>query len=227
MTECLTTNLRLELDRTNLSLQRWTERRMESLDSSQRNFDRMMEECQFTIATLQENEVQLEDVKQLNNSIRNQQLLEINYHNAAIESLCEKKSVFERQLSNLEQEELAEVERMEMIKKDHDEKKTVMEKSMNDMTHGISRFSALGLQFQRAHNQCIQFIFTQIDPTNNLKEFSFSLLVDEQERYRLVDCSPALDQRSLYYLCNELNQDNKISKFVFNMRKEFCKLVGR
>lgn len=227
MTDCLSMNLRLELEKTNQSLQRWAERKTEWLDSSQRNYQRMMEEAQCSIATLHDNEIQLEEVRHLNDVIRKQQLAEIHQQTAEIERLMIKKANLETQKVKLQEEEATESHRVASMQRELEEQQKLVEKSMNDMTHGIARFAALGLQFQRGHNQCMQFVFTQIDPANVNREFTFSLLVDTNERYQLVSTTPTIDSRISTKLNDELNADNNISKFVVQMRKEFCKLVRR
>lgn len=58
-----------------------------------------------------------------------------------------------------------------------------------------------------------------------MKRFSFVLLVDEEEKYEIVDCNPAIDGNELTEIARELNHTEDMSLLVRHMRKctkEWC-----
>ena len=97
----------------------------------------------------------------------------------------------------------------------------------NDLTYGIIAFKKrLGLDFQRLGANRLKLSFTQIDPRNHSLVFSFSIHVDETDRYNMIDCSPFVSGTD--ELLATLNSSNDFSEFVRAMRCKFralCKDV--
>lgn len=97
----------------------------------------------------------------------------------------------------------------------------------NDLTYGIIAFKKrLGLDFQRLGANRLKLSFTQVDPRNHSLVFSFSIHVDETDKYNMIDCSPAVSGTE--ELLATLNSSNDFSEFVRAMRCKFralCKDV--
>jgi hypothetical protein len=51
------------------------------------------------------------------------------------------------------------------------------------------------------------------------------MLVDEEDKYKLVECQPALPMARVTRYVECLNSDNDIGKFVVNMRRAFQGLL--
>lgn len=100
-----------------------------------------------------------------------------------------------------------------------------MEKALNDLTHGIKLYMALGLEFQKADGDNMKFIFTNIDPKDATKQFYFLMFVDGNDQFQLVETFPNLDATYCMKHLQILNTDNNVGKFVANIRSAFCKLV--
>jgi hypothetical protein len=62
-------------------------------------------------------------------------------------------------------------------------------------------------------------VFTQVDPNDPTREFSFFLSVNEEERYDIVDCDPSIDVTELMEILENLNRDEDMSALVRRMRK--------
>ena len=73
----------------------------------------------------------------------------------------------------------------------------------------------------------MKFIFRQIDPKQHSRQFSFTIFVDSDDLYNLVETAPILDCIFCVNIVQMLNQDNDIGKFVFRMRQAFIKYVSR
>jgi hypothetical protein len=70
-----------------------------------------------------------------------------------------------------------------------------------------------------------RFVFTQLDPNDPAREFSFFLSVNEEEKYDIMDCVPSIEVTELMEILDNLNRDEDMSALVRRMRtytvKEF------
>lgn len=221
MADLLTTALRLELEKTNQAFNRWAENQADGLDANGAKFSQKMEECECTIVALKDNERQLEDARDLNDSAKSRQNTEYEHYIAQVERFRQQKKVFEQQLRKLDEEEMKEVGRLDTSRAENDVLRKKMEQTLNDLTHGVKLYAALGLEFQKAEGDCMKFIFTQLDPNDPLKAFYFLMFVDRSDMYQLVESCPAVSPLYLKRNVDALNADNDIGKFVVNMRRYF------
>lgn len=224
-TMSLTHNLAMELEKTNQAFTRWSENQKDWLEANDANFAQSMEECECTIAALRENEAQLEAARSINDQIKLTQKTEIENCIAQIERLKQQKKSLDTQLRKYEDEEEREVSRLETARTEHDTHREKMEQTLNDLTHGIRQYMALGLEFQKAEGDCMKFIFTQIDPSDPNKQFYFLMFVDANDRFQLVETSPPLDPAYCLKHLQALNGDSNVGRFVVSMRRGFMKLV--
>ncbi|CAM6129123.1 unnamed protein product [Calypogeia fissa] len=73
------------------------------------------------------------------------------------------------------------------------------------------------------YSNAVRFIFTNIDPTNPDREFSFSIHHDKVgNKFSMVDCNPNIAKSGP--LLDALNTSNELSQFVRSMRWEFVAL---
>jgi hypothetical protein len=127
-------------------------------------------------------------------------------------------------LVKVSEEEELQMRSLERVHEELEHMRKKMEKSLMDLTHGLHMYAALGLEFQKAEGDCMRLIFTQIDRANPLKEFSFLIFVDDQEKYQLVRTTPQLDKNHCTKLLDQFNKDNDIGRFVLQMRNSFKRL---
>ncbi|KAG6541668.1 hypothetical protein Mapa_016933 [Marchantia paleacea] len=74
------------------------------------------------------------------------------------------------------------------------------------------------------YSNAVKFIFTNIDPHNPEREFSFSIHHDKSaNKFSMVDCRPHIDRSGP--LLDSLNTSNELSQFVRSMRWEFVTLA--
>lgn len=109
-------------------------------------------------------------------------------------------------------------------------KKRLAEESKNttvdDLTRGIINYKYLGLDFVKAENQTLRFSFSQIDPAEPSKAYSFVLSAqNEMDEYDVDDCGPAVDPGFLERALYELNAEEDLGQFVMTMRAAFVDLV--
>jgi kinetochore protein Spc25 len=221
MAEVLTSNLRLELEKTNLAFARWADKQAEWASSSEAHFTQMMEECECTIRALHENDQQLDEVRTQNTEIKEQQRAEVEHYLLQTEKLKQQKKALEQHLRKAEEEEAREMSRVESARSEHDEIRSKMERQLNDLTHGVRMYTTLGLEFLKAENDCMKFVFTQLDPKDPARQFYFLIFVDSEDRYQLVETNPAIPAHVSLQHIKTLNADNNIGRFVVNMRKSF------
>ena len=95
----------------------------------------------------------------------------------------------------------------------------------NDLTYGIIAFKKrLGLDFQRLGANRLQLNFTNVDPNNHSRVFSFSIHVDETDKYNIISCEPVVEATE--QLLTALNASNDFSAFVRGMRVKFRALCN-
>jgi hypothetical protein len=232
MTEALTTNLRLELEKTTTIFNSWSDGQKEWLHDDKSNYDRRMEEYECTILSLKENDEKLEQSRQLNEDEKKQQKHAIDQLNAQNQRLILRKEALEKEMEHYKNKDGKGREELTNVQAEHEELRKQMEHSLNELTHGTKQYAALGLEFSKDNTSvpgldCMKFIFTQIDQLTPSRECYFLLYVDENNLYQLVDTSPQLDNQACLMLLNNLNINNDLCMFVVSMRKMFCRLIRK
>jgi hypothetical protein len=73
------------------------------------------------------------------------------------------------------------------------------------------------------------FSFTKLDPNNPSRVFSFLLIVDEEDKFDVVDCQPTIDASELVGILDDLNLTEDMSALARRMREfnSFVDLVVR
>jgi hypothetical protein len=224
MAELLTRQLHLELEKTNNAFSRWAANSEDELTKSASQFQQNMEECDHTIIAIEQNINQLEEVRVTNAEIKETQKQEFDNIMKQTTILKDKNSKLNAELQKYEYEEAQELNRLEKTRSEHDNMRNKMEKTLNDLTHGIRLYTSLGLEFQKADSDCMKFIFTQISSSNPSKQYYFTMYVDDNDKYQLVDTKPKLPTKVCNTSIIQLNEDNNIGKFVVNMRNGFKEL---
>lgn len=225
MADLLTSNLRIEIEKTNAAFSRWVDSKRSWLQTSKTSYKRQEEECIVTISSLKDHDTQLSQFQKLNENIRAKQEDEIDRYRKQIDKLESQAVFLETQLEKFAKEEAVEYEKMNALREESAETQRKADKSMFDLTKGVQLYLNLGLEFQKAPNDCMKFIFTQIDPKNPSRQYYFSIFVDDEDKYQFVESYPSIDPSTTKRLVDQLNKDTDISRFVVSMRKVFCQLV--
>lgn len=227
MGDPLTANLTLRLQQATQDVNRFVDNQVDLLESSDMNFEQTIEDSESTMEALSRNESNIDELRIRQNAIKDRQQGEIIEIKNEIDQMRKEHVQLKPEIKKLQEEEIIELEKLERFKKELLDSRIAREKTLNDLTKGIKLYQQLGLQFEKAENNCMQFIFTQIDPQNHSRKFEFFLLVDEEDCYQLVDSLPALDVEVCKSLIIQLNEDNDISRFVVSMRREYQSLVAK
>jgi myosin heavy subunit len=223
MEEGLTTNLRIELDKTNHVFQKWTSDYGNWLDKHEQDYERVMEEVDATLQALRTTDQHLEESRALNDAIKQQQKKEIVQAHQQVEGYQRQLASLQQQLLHYQDEEHQNQERLEKLRQEHELLRQKVEHNLQDLTHGISHYAKMGLEFQKADGDSMKFIFTQIDRANPQRPFYFVMFVDENNTYRLVETSPELPTSQVAGLLQTLNETNDISVFVYRIRCLFVR----
>ena len=94
---------------------------------------------------------------------------------------------------------------------------------LTSLQSGVSHYACTGLTFDRAGDNKLKLVFTQIDPTRPGREFTFTLNVNDMTKYEVTECTPAVE--GVDALVDAVNVDNDFGGFVKAMRKGFVGLV--
>ena len=89
----------------------------------------------------------------------------------------------------------------------------------------------LGLEKSRTRPESLlhcsyRLFFTHLDPADPSRKFSFVLLVNDEEKYDVIDCDPHIDAKELVEILEELNGTDRedMSMLVRRMRK-FLRII--
>ena len=232
MTEALTNNLRLELEKTSSAFNRWSEQSLDDLASKRAIFNQNLEEYEHMFAALKKNDADLEDARTYNMQLKIDQQKEVEHYLQETERLKKQMSTWESDLRKYGMEEEQEVERLDKIRKDYELMREKMEQKLNDLRYGVKLYSALGLTFDKADSADLggegagmTFRFTQISKADPTCEFVFKIKVNENDEYELLATEPALAPTLCAMYLDRLNKDNNIGRFVCAMRKAFKALL--
>ncbi len=220
----LTTNLTLEIEKTNSLLSSWYDAKVQSLQKLDNEYTTAMAECEIAGKTLYETNSQLEVSRPINQAIKEQQQRElenIKHMNQQNKQQVQSMTAYLKEMEILEAQ-LS--EKQQLIRQEHDYLKKAMEQKLQDFAHGTKFYQKLGLDFQKSTGDCMKFVFSQIDSKEPLKQFFFVIFVDEHNQYQLVETSPALPKTRSDDILRLLNQTNNIAYFVVQMRKAFVEL---
>lgn len=220
----LTTNLTLEIEKTNSLLANWYDARIQNMQRLDNEYSTAVAECEISGKTLHETNTQLEISRPINNAIKEQQQREID---SIKQQQLQNKLQVQSMGSYLKELEILEaqlLEKQQLIRKEHDYLKKAMEQKLQDFTHGTKFFQKLGLDFQKSTGDCMKFVFSQIDSKDPLRQFYFVIFVDEGNQYQLVETSPMIEPSRTRNFLQLLNQTNNIAYFVVQMRKAFVDL---
>lgn len=219
----LTSNLHLELDKTNALFSRWSAQQRDWLQSTDSEYGRVLEECDSTASALADTDRQLEASRPINQAIKLQQKQEMDQQLLHSESQRKALRYLETQLTEAQLSEQAASRELSAARAEHDSKKSKMEQALRDLTYGTKYFALLGLDFQKAANDCMKFLFSHIDRSSRV--FYLLIFVDASNAYQVVETNPPLDPAAVATALAALNASNDIGAFVVRMRglfKELC-----
>jgi hypothetical protein len=223
MAETLTSNLKLELEKTQTAFNRWTEQSLDDLDSSKTLFQQQLEVFEHAMKALDSTKADLEEARSTNDKEKIRQKEEVEHYIAETERLKKTVKSWENDMNKYTTEEEHEALRLEKIRGEHDELRDRMEKKLNDLTYGIKLYEALGLKLVKMDTPGtpLKFVFTQMCEQDPSREFSFVITVNSDDQYYLEETTPALAPTICAMYVNTLNKDNHIGRFCLSMRKAF------
>lgn len=102
--------------------------------------------------------------------------------------------------------------------------------TIDDLTRGVVNYKKLGLDFtQTGRDAQVQLNFTEIDPDDPLRIFSFVLLVNDVEKYDIINCDPRIEDKEMLEILEELNESSRddICILARRMRKAFKEVCAR
>ena len=247
--EELTSELRQQLAYERVNFDRWCDERRAQLDGLEQKHQLNMAQAQATLQALSVNEqniaARVEEAAQVR-SKHTALLAEETTRREAImqehEEMTPKASAARRhvcrppcrgmtfaparraQIETLHRQRAEATATLEKERARSAEATCVEQERLNDMTRGIHLFARLGLTFQCNADESLKFVFTLIDPNEHGREFYFNVKVGDDERYRLVDCYPAIAEQELEELVCDLNERNNFPSFVLAMRRAFQRM---
>jgi hypothetical protein len=223
----LTDNLRLELQLTVASVNRWSEKQCDMLDFHKLNFDKTVEEFDTTVAALSKSNDELEQTRPLQAQLKAAQTNDLRVLGEEISGLRNNTLAAKQQLKALTEQEAQLKQQLASKSKEFAAVQAATLKAQNDRRFGLSKFvTALGLRFEKAQQDSIKFIFANLLPANAAFEAFFIIRVDDDDAYQLMDVAPVeimgeAGAAEVAGLVRQLNEDNDIGQFAARMRGFF------
>lgn len=234
MSDKLTSNLRLELEKTNNQFQHWIQQAFDSYKETHSSYLRDVEESQYKIQGLQNTNIELEQSRQTYELIKEKQASEVNniknsqHHLRGILSYLESEYNAKENYNNKLQSELTK------IKSYYNEKKQDINNKLNELINSLKFFKKLGLVFSTElynHNNTLynslKINFHYIKENDPLESYSVLLIVENNTdtSYQILNSEPQLSREDITILVDDLNATNNLSKFICNLRKIFCNIA--
>jgi len=97
------------------------------------------------------------------------------------------------------------------------------EMRLQQLTRGAKLYKKMGLEFEKEDGVRLRISFTQIDPKEPERFFSFYIIVDDKNVYHVERVEPSIG--SISDLIKALNETNDFAKFILQMRCKFQELV--
>jgi hypothetical protein len=85
----------------------------------------------------------------------------------------------------------------------------------------ISLYKTITISPCHSFSTFSRFSFTQLDPVDPSRKFSFVFLVNDEEKYDIIECKPNIDAKVIVDILEELNGTDRedMSMLVRRMRK--------
>ena len=218
---------------------------MDDLESLENNYYQSMEQCDHTLQALRNHEEQLEEAAVLNDQVKTEQDQEVAAVMQELEQLRVKQSTlppevtrfFEflfvdsgshanLQLTQLDRQHREELAKLEQIRNQLTATRSEIEQTQNDLLFGVEKYKMLGLEFHSLPSRDgLNFIFTQIDARNPMKQFRLAIRVDDAGLYHVLESEPALNSTNVAAMLARLNIDQNLGRFVASVRRLFKQTV--
>ena len=217
--------LQREMDRSKRQLDTLCENLLDEADGKVSAHKAYLKQTEAQIAELKNSLTRLEnEALKVRDDISNERLIEKRLEDER-ENLRRQDTEMPSRLAELHTRENKIKNELLAASNDVSERARLTNQVNNDLTYGIIAFKKrLGLDFQRLGANRLQLNFTNIDPNSHSRVFSFSIHVDEADKYNIISCSPAVEGTE--QLLSALNASNDFSAFVRGMRVKFRALCS-
>jgi hypothetical protein len=146
----LTTNLTLELEKTNALLNKFYENKQSLISKLEKNCCSILSECEITAKTLYTTNQELESSRSINGAIKDQQNKELETVKSLQFQNREQVSSMISYLKEMETLEGSIAEKQQLIKKEHELIKKSMEQKLQDFVQGTKYYKKMGLTFHKS-----------------------------------------------------------------------------
>eukprot|EP00003_Mantamonas_plastica_P013108 TRINITY_DN23067_c0_g1_i1.p1 TRINITY_DN23067_c0_g1~~TRINITY_DN23067_c0_g1_i1.p1 ORF type:complete len:237 (-),score=97.03 TRINITY_DN23067_c0_g1_i1:24-686(-) len=210
----------------------------QNLDSFENRFDSFVDSKQGSIQkVVDEHHAKM---RQQRDTLKTLQAQKVQFEQQAailqkqLENENEEVDTFREKISEMSQKKRSETEECTSLKiQVHTEKKKVeeqlkevqqaqkeLEARIKGAKNGVFFYEdRLKLKFEVMQQDYLRFVFTHIDADDVDREFLFTVSVDEDDQYHLVECKPMIPK--VQKLIDEVNETNQFSDFVIAMRRKF------
>lgn len=149
---------------------------------------------------------------------------ELNSCQMEIEVLQAEKRRREPVVKHLFERTVKEDVKLKQLVEDSQKQRATQEYQLQELKVGLAMYQRLGLFFEPAEENRIIVKFTQIDPQDSNRVFSFRITIDPiTDKYIIDSCSEVVP--SLSQLVTELNESGDLARFIRSMRRQFKQVM--
>ncbi|CAB1115635.1 unnamed protein product [Ectocarpus sp. CCAP 1310/34] len=107
----------------------------------------------------------------------------------------------------------------------------VKEEELSVLGKGVLLYRRLGLEFEGGDTgddgsmKCLRLVFRQISRQEPERPFVIAVFIDDNGRYVVPECFPALATEDLDRMLVDVNESNDFAKFVSRVRRRFVSMA--
>ncbi|KDO30976.1 hypothetical protein SPRG_04164 [Saprolegnia parasitica CBS 223.65] len=206
------------------ALATWTEAEKRRIEDAQRACVSEVAKDEQELRQLQERQTSLQASAKTAEANREQQKRSIHGREHELRGLQAQVLKVEPVLAGLKSREALHLGNVAKVNEESARMTQAHQTVVDELMKGIHMYQKLGLVIDRKGENNLGFVFTQIDPQNPEREFSFALRMHErQDVFAVEHCIP--DVADAPMLLDQLNQTGNMSAFVRAMRQRYKSLV--
>lgn len=229
--EQLTESLRTELQKSKEEINVWAANQKRAVEKIQADYEAMIGESAASVEALRTREKQLAQTRLEYEVLAQRQQEQIMRMKEELRLMkLDEKDRLPGQVDLLERELSEQQSLLSNRRSEATAARQAREEELNNLTRGVLFYKYLGLEFETLEEEAgdgayLRLIFSQIDPIQPKRRFSFTVCVDDHDLYNVKGCDPALPQSLLDGYAIQLNRTNDFSAFVCAMRRSFVEIV--
>ncbi|CAM9604139.1 unnamed protein product [Ascophyllum nodosum] len=228
-----TAELRAELHRAELELSNWVAEREQRLgDLQQVGFERAMEARATDFLDIRKAEQETKSRRGHYAAVAKRQKEQLEEERKRLEELkVTEQEELPAKLEVLGAEHARVAKTLEEKRGEMANRRYLKEEELSELGRGVIFYRRLGLEFEGGEvgndgsMQCLRLVFRQISRTDPDRPYVIAVSIDDEGRYVVPECFPALPEEDFKRMVGDVNYTNNFASFVSRVRRGFVALA--